>query len=134
MLRSIWTLGFLLFYGCVTFSLPKVDVVMMENVQWRPEKNAVVSLSVPENREYVTIAIIEGEGKSTGHSYSDVVNEMKKKAGELGADMLVLSQPTPVAAKNVFGIYSDYKHSVNVKGVAISFVQSDSTKSSGRIR
>lgn len=132
MRRSIW--GFLLLFACApNIRPPIVDVVMVHEELRRPPKEAMVALAAPEEIQYVSVAIIEGQGRGEGHSYSDVVNAMKKMAGELGADMLVLSQPTETRKLNWGSMITlgDGK-TVNVKGIAIRFVETDSTKTAAQ--
>ena len=113
--RSLWWLGFLLFFGCVSIRPPHIGVVPMSGTTY-PKRTAIVLLTDP-TKPYEALAIIEGRSRGS-HSYSDVVNAMRKKAGELGAHAIVIAPPTKESGLIMKGVM--FTH---VKGVAIRYKQ-----------
>ena len=120
MRHSIWGLGFLLVVGCVNIRPPHIGVIMMSE-NYYASKTATVLLEEPK-KPFEIIAMIEGQSRGN-HSYTDVANAMKKKAGELGADAIVLAPLTRVP-----GFIAKGNEYINIKGAAIKFTETNSTK------
>ncbi len=86
---------------------PQVTVATIQpsgNPARPPDCDMPVLRSLPLNRKYQQVAIIEGLGNVFAHE-KDVMPSVKKKACEVGADAIVIKESRDQTGENMTGYY-----------------------------
>jgi hypothetical protein len=77
--------------SCSSFSSTSGHT-LLNNSQYSPTENVEV-LFEPPSRPYDTFALIEARSYTVPRAtIPDLINELKRKAGKLGADAIIISQ------------------------------------------
>lgn len=93
LISLILLLGFTIFVACVTTRAIYVDPTATRYAPVSPESVRIFTTEAElDTLEYVRVAIIEASGSGEYTSQTGMIDAMRKKAGELGANGLLLPQ------------------------------------------